>query len=81
MTEHGDTGQIGCDGDPGQSGSDGDPGHIGSVGDPGQMGSKGAGRVPYTEPVLRELGALRELTFKSGEKAIDKAPEKSTKGT
>ena len=37
-------------------------------GDPGQIGSEGAGRVPYTEPVLRELGALRELTFKSGEK-------------
>jgi hypothetical protein len=38
-------------------------------GDPGQIGSEGSGRVPYTEPVLRALGALRELTFKSGEKS------------
>jgi hypothetical protein len=49
-------------------------------GEPGQIGSEGSGRVPYTEPVLRELGALRELTtFKSGEKPRDKssAVEKS----
>jgi hypothetical protein len=62
---------------------DGDTGRIGSDGDSGRIGSEGAGRVPYTEPVLRELGALRELTFKSGETkatAIDKPPEKSTKG-
>ena len=58
-----------------------DAGRIGSDGDPGQMGSEGAGRVPYTEPVLRDLGALRELTFKSGLKATatDKTlPDKST---
>ena len=24
--------------------------------------------MPYSEPVLRPLGSLRELTFKSGEK-------------
>jgi hypothetical protein len=60
----------------------GDTGQIGSDGDPGQIGSEGSGRVPYTEPVLRELGALRELTFKSGEKAtaVEKPPEKSTRG-
>ncbi len=48
-------------------------------GDPGQIGSEGSGRVPYTEPVLRALGALRELTFKSGEKpsAVEKHVEKS----
>jgi hypothetical protein len=45
-----------------------DPGQIGHD-DPGQIGHDGSGRVPYTEPVLRALGALRELTFKSGEKA------------
>jgi hypothetical protein len=71
MTEHGDTGQIGSEG----SG----PEH----GDTGQIGSEGSGRVPYTEPVLRELGALRELTFKSGEKAtaVEKAhPDKPLSG-
>jgi hypothetical protein len=45
-----------------------DPGQIGHD-DSGQIGSDGSGRVPYTEPVLRALGTLRELTFKSGEKA------------
>jgi hypothetical protein len=58
-----------------------DGAEIGSDGDPGQIESKEAGRAPYTEPVLRELGALRELTFKSGEKSsVEKLPEKSTRG-
>ena len=47
-------------------------------GDSEQTGSKESGRVPYVEPVLRALGALRELTFKSGDHpkatATDKAP-------
>jgi hypothetical protein len=56
---------------------------IGSDGHAGQqIESEGAGQAPYTEPVLRELGALRELTFKSGEKytAEKSSVEKSTRG-
>jgi hypothetical protein len=50
--------------------------------EPGQIGSEGSGRVPYTEPVLRDLGALRELTFKSGEKSsVEKRPEKAVRET
>jgi len=45
-------------------------------GDSGQIGSEGSGRVPYVEPVLRALGALRELTFKSGEQPKATAIEK-----
>ena len=60
----------------------GDAEQIRADGDPGKIGSEGSGQVPYAEPVLRELGALRELTFKSGEKAtaVEKPPEKSTRG-
>ena len=56
--------------------------------DPAQVESEGAGQVPYTEPVLRELGTLRDLTSaKSGEKSsVEKSSveksrvEKSTLG-
>jgi hypothetical protein len=56
---------------------------IQSDGHPKQIESEGAGQVPYTEPVLRELGTLRDLTSaKSGEKyTVEKSSvEKSTRG-
>jgi hypothetical protein len=36
--------------------------------EPETEGTTSSGRLPYDEPVLRPLGALRDLTFKSPEK-------------
>jgi hypothetical protein len=34
-------------------------------------------RMPYSEPLLREHGSLRDLTGKSGEKLSDKVTDKT----